>query len=274
MPALTINGAALHYELAGRGRPAFVLVHGGCCTVSDWAAQIAALSDEFAVLAMDLRGHGRSGGAETELTVAQWAADVNALLAALEMGRAVIVGHSLGARIAAEAVWRNPGAYAGLVLVDGSRAVGGLAATEPQPGAEEAQGAGGTLEQILNRTIGPHADHTVRERVIRTMSSPPQAVMRACVRALEDWDRDRADIVLAELDLPVVAIQSTYHDTFTPRRSFASAAETSPYLDGLRALVPRLAIEIVPDTGHFSMMERPAQVTALIRAFGMAAAQR
>lgn len=263
MPSLTVNGLSLHYRLAGRGRPAFVLVHGGCCASSDWDAQVAALSGDFTVLAPDLRGHGLSG-AEGELSVAQWAADVNALVAALEIGPAVIVGHSLGARIAAEAVWQASDRYVGLVLVDGSRTVGGLSATEGE------QAVGGTLEQILNRTIGPHADDGIRAKVIATMSAPPEPVMWACVTALEDWDRERADTVYPALDLPVLAIQSTYHDRFTARRSFAGPEETSPYLDHLRGLIPQLAVEIVPNIGHFSMMEHPEAVTALIRAFGIA----
>lgn len=270
MPRLTVNGAALHYELAGRGRPAFVLVHGGCCAASDWGAQIEALAIDGSVLALDLRGHGRSEGAETALTVPQWAADVNALVTALDIGEAVIVGHSLGARIAAEAAWQAPGRYAGLVLVDGSRTVGGLAAGEARPGSEQAQAAGGTVEQILDRTVGPYADDAVRGKVIATMSAPPEAVMRACVRALEHWDCERADTVYAALGLPVLAIQSTYHDRFTPRRSFAHAGETSPYLDHLRGQVRGLEIAILPDTGHFSMMERPQAVTALVRTFAAA----
>jgi pimeloyl-ACP methyl ester carboxylesterase len=272
MPSLTVNGTSLHYELAGSGGPALVFVHGGCCAASDWRYQIDALCDEFTVLAVDLRGHGRSGGADGALTVEQWAADVNALVEGLEIGTAVIVGHSLGSRIAAEAVWQRPGQAAGLILLDGSRTVGGLSATEPQPGFAETQGQ--DIGAILDRTIGPYADSAVREHVVNTMTSPPEAVMWAAAQALEDWDRDRADMVLAGLprDLPVLAIQSTYHDRFTPRRSFALADESSPYLDGLRALVPRLATAVLPETGHFSMMERPETVTALIRDFALAAA--
>jgi pimeloyl-ACP methyl ester carboxylesterase len=274
MPSLTVNGANLHYELAGHGRPALVLIHGGCCAASDWRLQIDALSGEFTVLAMDLRGHGRSGGADGALTVEQWAADVNALVDALEIGAFVIVGHSLGSRIAAEAVWQRSGSAAGLILLDGSRTVGGLSATEPRPGFAETQGQ--DIGAILDRTIGPYADSAVRGRIVNTMTSPPEAVMWAAARALEDWDRGRADMVLAGLprNLPVLAIQSTYHDRFTPRRSFARADESSPYLDGLRALVPALTTAVLPDTGHFSMMEQADAVTALIRDFGLAAMTR
>jgi pimeloyl-ACP methyl ester carboxylesterase len=268
MPQLTINDAQLHYHLAGSGRPAFVLIHGGCCAASDWTKQFAALAQECTVLAMDLRGHGASGGDEGPLTVTQWASDVNALIATLEIGPAVFVGHSLGTRIVAEAVAQRAAGALGVVLLDGSRTVGGLAATAPQPGFAEAQGQ--DIATILDRTVGPHADAATREHVVQTMSSPPEAVMWAAARALADWDSARADIAFASLpqDLPVLAIQSSYHDAFTPRRYFAQAEASSPYLDWLRSVVPLLTTVVLPETGHFSMLERPETITELIRDFG------
>jgi pimeloyl-ACP methyl ester carboxylesterase len=275
MPRIAIDGAELNYELAGSGRPAFVLVHGGCCALSDWREQIDRLGREFTVLAMDLRGHGGSTSADGMLTVPQWAADVNALIEALDIGPAAIVGHSLGSRIAAEAISQRPENATALVLLDGSRVTGGLAATEPQPGFAEARSGDMSLAAILSRTVGPHADDETRKQVVRTMSSPPEAVMWAAVKALEEWDRERADAAFASLptSLPVLAIQSTYHDNFTPRRCFDSDRESSPYLDWLRTALPRLAAKILPRTGHFSMMERPEEVTAAIRELGLAAAQ-
>ncbi len=276
MPQRAVNGVSLHYEIAGQGNPAFVLIHGGCCAASDWRQQMAALSSEFTVLALDLRGHAGSTGADTALTVPQWAADVNALIDALDVGPAVLVGHSLGTRIAAEAAWQRPDNAAALVLLDGSRTIGGLAATEPQAGAVETADTDMSLAAILDRTVGPYATVAVRAQVIRTMSAAPEAVMAAAVRALEDWDRARADIVFPALpaDLPVVAVQSTYHDRFVPRRSFGQPQETSPYLDGLRAAIPGLAIRILTETGHFSMMERVEDVAAILREVGRAVAAR
>jgi pimeloyl-ACP methyl ester carboxylesterase len=273
MPVLALNGADIHYQLVGHGRPAFVFVHGGCCALGDWANQLSALGEEFTALAMDLRGHGLSGGEDRDLNIGQWAADVNALIDALELGPAVVAGHSLGSRIAAEAAWRRPDNACALVLLDASRTVGGLAATAPSKAPAEDTPQDTSLTTILDRTIGPYADGAVRRQVIDTMSSARPAVMSAAVRALQDWDRERADMVLAQLPaaLPILAIQSTYHDRFTARRSLMSADETTPYLDFLRTVRPGVAVQILPDTGHFSMLERGDIVTSLIKEFGLAA---
>lgn len=263
MPHHEAPGARLHYEIAGTGRPAFVLIHGGCCTLNDWREQVTSLQTTHTVLTPDLRCHGQSTGQVADCTVERWASDINALIDALAIGPAVLVGHSLGARIATEAASQRPDNAAALILLDGSRSVGGFAMTEP-PAVTAT-----TLAAILAATIGPYADAATRAHVIATMSAAPMAVMLQTVAAYTDWDSHRADAALAALapELPVLAIQSTYHDRVTPRRSLTASDETTPYLAWLKRTLPRLEVAILPATGHFSMLERSAEVTALIRDF-------
>ena len=272
MPSHDLPGARIHYRIAGSEGPAFVFVHGGCCSLADWRLQFAALEQHATVLALDLRGHGGSTGDVADCTVARWAEDVNALIDALRIGPAVIVGHSLGARIAAEAAWQAPANAAALVLVDGSRSVGGLAAAAPVAGSRPAAPADGDLAAILDATVGPYADAETRRAIIATMTTAPMTLMLRTVAAYSAWDEERADAVVGALSgrLPVLAIQSTYHDRFTPRHALADQAATTPYLDWLKAALPQLEIAILPNTGHFSMLERPGVVTGLLRQFAAA----
>ena len=54
-----------------------LFVHGGACTNRDWAIQVAGLSDEFAVITLDTRGHGRSPvGDPRSCTVVEMATDI------------------------------------------------------------------------------------------------------------------------------------------------------------------------------------------------------
>jgi len=263
MPQLDLDGAALHYALAGSG-PAIVLVHGGLCSRHDWRGQIDDLSRDHTVLAPDLRGHGQSGGAVADCTIERFAADLNALVDALGLAPALLVGHSMASRVVAQAAWQRPGNARGVVLLDGSRGHGGLSAS-PDPAAPSPPPA--SLDQVLSETIGPYADAATRDRIMATMSASGPELAAALVDTMRDWDLARADTVFAGLPVPLLAIQSTYHDRATPRRSLTRENETTPYLDFLRSVRPDLATAVLPATGHFSMIERRDRVTSLIREF-------
>jgi pimeloyl-ACP methyl ester carboxylesterase len=126
-----------------------------------------------------------------------------------------------------------------------------------------------TLAEILDLTIGPFVDAGTRARLQATMAATPPAVMQAIVEAMRAWDLERADNVLGGLPkaMPLLAVQSTYHDAHTPRRSLDRTDERTPYLDWLCALHPGTSLRVLPRTGHFIMLERPALVTGIIRDF-------
>ncbi|WP_020652067.1 alpha/beta fold hydrolase [Massilia niastensis] len=97
--------------------PAIVFIHGAQNDHSVWALQSRYLAHHgHAVLAPDLPGHGRSGGAALTSVgaLADW---LLALLDAAGVRRAILAGHSMGSLIALEASHRAPGRVAGLALL-------------------------------------------------------------------------------------------------------------------------------------------------------------
>jgi pimeloyl-ACP methyl ester carboxylesterase len=123
---LPLNGTDLFYTTQGpeTGIP-LLLIHGWTCDQTDWAFQTAllALSRVFFVIAMDLRGHGRSfcpssAAAFDPVTMAE---DGAALLRHLGVGlsnEAIVIGHSLGGLVVTELVAAYPELVQGHVLLD------------------------------------------------------------------------------------------------------------------------------------------------------------
>ena len=118
---LDINGATAYAYTGGKvfdpSLPTIVLIHGAQNDHSVWALQSRYLAHHgYAVLAVDLPGHGRSSGpalASVE-AMADW---ILAVLEAAGVKRALLAGHSMGSLIALEACRRAPGMVAALALL-------------------------------------------------------------------------------------------------------------------------------------------------------------
>ena len=111
------DGTAIAYEDVGEGRP-LVLLHG-LMAHSGFFARQRELARDFRVIGIDLRGHGASKADGKGATIADLAADVEALAAALNLQDAIGIGWSLGASVLWELL-SGPaaGRFAGAVIVD------------------------------------------------------------------------------------------------------------------------------------------------------------
>ena len=118
---INVNGADIYAYTGGKTfnpeQPTVVFIHGVLNDHSVWILQTRYLAHHgWNVLAIDLPGHGRSGGKPPE-TVEEAADFVLALLAAMGAEQAALVGHSFGSLIALEAAARAPAQVSHLALV-------------------------------------------------------------------------------------------------------------------------------------------------------------
>jgi 3-oxoadipate enol-lactonase len=98
MPTLSIGRYELNYVDEGAGYPV-LLVHGLAGDHTAWAPQIAALKERHRVIAFDNRGAGRSSQVDEPISTEDLARDTLALMAALEVDRAHVLGRSMGGAI-------------------------------------------------------------------------------------------------------------------------------------------------------------------------------
>lgn len=116
---ITVDGIRVRYARKGDGPGTPVLfIHGFGGDLDNWLFNIDAIADRAPVIALDLPGHGQSDIALPGTSIAALAAYVGHFLRALDVPRAHLVGHSMGAAIAAQLALDAPASVASLTLID------------------------------------------------------------------------------------------------------------------------------------------------------------
>jgi pimeloyl-ACP methyl ester carboxylesterase len=112
----SVGGAQIHYEIHGEGPP-LVLLHGGVNPSETFGAPLAAMARTHKVIAIHLRGHGFSTDSNEPWSAEAMADDVAAVLRQLGIGKARVMGYSLGAAVALQVAIRHPDLVEKLVAV-------------------------------------------------------------------------------------------------------------------------------------------------------------
>jgi pimeloyl-ACP methyl ester carboxylesterase len=108
-----VNGVRIWYAVFGRGQPV-VLLHGGLANSNYWGHLVPALSNDYQVVVIDSRGHGRSTRDVEPLGYDLMASDVLAVMDVLKLEKAAVVGWSDGAIIGLDIAIHHPERLTGL----------------------------------------------------------------------------------------------------------------------------------------------------------------
>ncbi len=240
------------------GRPPVVLLHAFPLDGTMWAPQLASLGRLGPALAPNLPGFG--GRAPGAADLGSFADTVVRDLDDAGFDRAVVVGCSLGGYVALRLVARHPDRVAALVLVD-TRAEAdddpGRTRRTAQAARARAEGVAWLPDTLVPALLGETSRHqrpTVVESVRdRVAGADPEGV----ARALEAM-RDRPDSapLLPEIDVPTLVVVGA-EDTLTP-------PETARQLAGA---IPGARLEVIPEAGHLSSLERPLAFDAVLLEF-------
>jgi 3-oxoadipate enol-lactonase len=253
------NGIQVYYELHGReGAPWLVLSHSLACSVRMWDPQIAALKDEYRILAYDTRGHGASEAPPGAYTLDLLADDLFFLLRELRIEKAHYCGLSMGGMIGQTFALKYPGLFRTLALADTTSRYPENAAplwaerirTAQEKGMEPL--AQPTLDRWFTepfRTANPAAVEAIRKLILAT----PVAGYAGCCHAIP---RINLTARLKEIGCPILVIVGE-QDPGTPP---AMAREIHDNAPGSKLVV-------LPQAAHLSNLEQPEGFSRALREF-------
>ena len=232
------DGVRIWHAAYGSGLPV-VLLHGGLGHSGNWGYQVPALvAGGYRAVVIDSRGHGRSTRDERPFSYELMASDVAAVLDALQIGRAGMVGGSDGACTALVLAAQAPARAAGVFFFGCNMDPSGTKAIDFTP----------TLQRCFSRHVHDY----------QQLSATPGQFdeFAAAVGLMQQTEPNYSADDLARISVPVAIVQSE-HDEFIKR-------EHAEYL--ARSIPGAVLIEL-PGVSHFAPLQRPAQFNAAMLAF-------
>ena len=230
-------------------RPPLVFIHGAGGTHLHWPPQVRRLAGQR-IYALDLPGHGKSGGVGSQ-SVADYARVVVDFLDANHMNTAVFIGHSMGSAIALTLALDFPKRVLGIGLV-GS---GARLRVSPQILENTTSEAMSPLAiKIINdAAFGPSADPRMKELAAQRMAEIRSSVIHGDFLACNEFDVMPR---LAEISVPTLILCGT-DDLLTPVK----------YSEFLCDHIPAARLITFPGAGHMVMLEQPEVVADALAEF-------
>jgi len=232
------DGARIWYATYGSGPPV-ILLHGGLGHSGNWGYQVPALlRSGYRVVLIDSRGHGRSTRDARLYTYELMASDVSAVMDALHLERAALVGWSDGACTALVLASEAPARVAGVFF---------FACNMDPRGTKEF-----VFTPIIGRCLNRH-----KQDYARLSATPDQfdAFFEA-VGLMQRTQPNYSTQDLAEISVPVTIVQSE-QDEFIKRE----------HAEYLARSVPHAGFVTLHDVSHFAPLQRPEQFNSAMLAF-------
>jgi 3-oxoadipate enol-lactonase len=247
VPTIRVNDVPLHYVETGGGARTVCLIHGSGGSGGVWVRQLEGLADLARVIALDLPGHGQSGG-DGLGSIGDAAEVVHGLLSALGVRRAVVGGHSMGGAVAQAYALAHPD-LAGLVLVATGVRLRVLPKIFELLESDHAAGVRFITRLAFAKSAPPELVETIERQTLAT----PAPVLIGDFRACNVFDAmERIGSVTAP-----TLVMSGAEDQMTPAK----------YAQVLRDRIPGARLVVIDGAGHYVQLERPDETTAAMRSF-------
>lgn len=257
MATTRVNGIDFHTELAGPdGAPVIAFSNSLGAAAGMWQTVVPFLSNRYRCLTYDTRGHGKSGGFDTPVTVDDLADDMAGILAAYGIDKAHVVGLSLGGLTGQALALRAPEKVRSLTLIATGPILPPADMWQKRAATVRAEGPEAIFEAMPSRWFTEKFRENNPDVVAGTRANfmmIDRAGYARCCEAIAAADmRSRLDAIKA----PTLVIAGALDPVAPP-----ALAET------LRQGIPGAELVVLPDVAHLISVERPAEVAAHLLAF-------
>jgi pimeloyl-ACP methyl ester carboxylesterase len=241
-----VEGRKVHYSVSGTSASTLVLIHGWACDSSFWSSNVPELAKHYRVLAVDLPGHGQSELAP-DYSMDSFADAVNAAMDAEHVGKAALVGHSMGGAVLLSFARRHPERTTALVAVDGLL-IDSATAERFLSFAKVFQSpdAMATRQKMVESLFSAATAPELKERIRKGMLSAPADVAAGAMLGMASpafWHDDT-------IGLPFLEIAAGNNQSLT--------------LESLKRHFAKAELKRIDGTGHFLMMEKPAEFDRML----------
>lgn len=265
MPYIQTNDIETYYEKTGTGPP-LILIHGAVMDLNMWLPQIERLSEDYTVVAYDVRGHGRTGRSEKKpYSVELYVEDLEALISELDLEKPepVLCGLSMGGCIAQVYAAKHPDKISGLVLADTftpeiNSLVGRLQMLFLRStllpvrliGYQRVQNFMTWIQERFNK--GASGDY---EKIKKLQAEAPKIETKEfgkIIRSLISYRK--VDIDYSAIDVPTLVMYGENEPGFMHKQARI-----------LEEKIPGVSIREIPDAGHASNIDNPGFFTDGVR---------
>ena len=250
------DGCSLHYEEYGQGPP-LLLLHGLGSSCRDWEYQIPVLAEQYRVIAMDMRGHGRSDKPRERYSIRGFAGDVEALIEHLNLGPVHVVGLSMGGMIGFQLAVDQPHLLKSLCVVNSAPQVKIQSADDAWQYAKRWGLARLLSMETLGKAIGrnlfpkPEQDDLRRKIASRWAENDKRAYL-ASFDAIVGWGVQQK---LARITCPTLIISAD--------RDYTPVSLKEAYVK----LIPHAKLVVIKDSRHATPLDQPQEFNRVVLEF-------
>ena len=241
------DGTPIAYEVYGSGDPTLIFVHGWSCDSRYWREQIPEFSKKYRVVVLDLAGHGHSGMSRTNYSSSAFGEDVKAVIKAAGSEKNILIGHSMGGGVTAEASRLIPDRVIGLIGIDTFQSL------EVPLTYDMLKMIIAPLENnfkegcrdFVKQMLAPKTDPQLQEWIMSDMASaPPEVALSAMNNMVVNFLTGESAGIFKDVRIPVITINGDMEpiNTETNRKHMLSFEPV-----------------VIKEAGHFLMMARPAE---------------